>query len=73
MDTDFHPLDPETRRVRPQDAKTAPSLIGNDAFIGMDCLILKGVTIGAGKVITRDVPCNTFGAGNQAQVLGLVK
>ena len=73
MDTDFHPLDPEARLVRPQDAKMAPILIGSDAFIGMDCLILKGVTIGAGRVVTRDVPCNTLVAGNPAQVLGLVK
>lgn len=48
IDTDFHPLNPEQRRLHTQDVKTAPVVIEDDAFIGMNCLILKGVTIGAG-------------------------
>lgn len=79
IDTDFHPLDPEQRVINPQDAKTSPIVIENDAFIGMSCLILKGVrlgqgcVIGAGSVVTRDVPAKMVAAGNPAKVIGPVK
>lgn len=74
-DTDFHPIDPDVRRVRPLDARTAPITIQDDVFIGMNCLILKGVTIGArsvvgaGSVVTRDVPPGAIVAGNPAFVI----
>jgi len=74
-DTDFHPIDPDVRLVDPLNAKTAPVTIGDDVFIGMNSLILKGVTIGdrsvigAGSVVTRDVPPHTIVAGNPAQVI----
>jgi acetyltransferase-like isoleucine patch superfamily enzyme len=75
VDTDFHPLDPVLRRIHPQAADTAPIHIEDDVFIGMNCLILKGVTIGcgsvigAGSVVTRDVPPATIAAGNPAKVI----
>ena len=75
VDTDFHPLDPEQRRMHPQEAKTAPIIIEDDVFIGMSCLILKGVTIGsgsvigAGSVVTTDVPPRVVAAGNPAKVI----
>ncbi len=62
VDTDFHPIDPVLRRSAPGDARTAPVVIEDDVFVGMNCLILKGVTIGrgsvvgAGSVVTADVP-----------------
>lgn len=74
MDTDFHPLDPEIRRIHPQDAATAPIVIKDDVFIGMNCLILKGVclgngcVIGAGSVVTKDVPAGAVAAGNPAKI-----
>ena len=73
MDTDFHPLDPEQRWLRPSDGKAATIVIEDDVFIGMNCLILKGVTlgqgsvIGAGSVVTRDVPPRVIVAGNPAR------
>lgn len=75
IDTDFHPLDPEMRRVSPQAAQTVPITIEDDVFIGMNCLILKGVTIGqssvvgAGSVVTRKIPARVIAAGNPAIVL----
>lgn len=75
LDTDFHPLDPETRRLSPQGAQTAPIKIEDDVFIGMNCLILKGVTIGecsiigAGSVVTKSIPPQVIAAGNPARVL----
>ena len=77
-DTDFHPLDPQLRRVRPLDAATAPVEIGADVFIGMNALILKGVRIGeravvgAGSVVSRAVPAGAVVAGNPARVIGEV-
>ena len=74
-DTDFHPLNPEFRRQHPQESNTAPILIEDDVFIGMNCLILKGVSIGRGSVIgggsvvTRDVPPCVIVAGNPAHVI----
>ena len=75
MDTDFHPLDLDTRLARPLDGATAPVVIEDGAFIGMRSLILKGVTIGArsvigaGSVVTRDIPPGVIAAGNPARVI----
>lgn len=79
IDTDFHPLDPAERRRHPNDAAVAPVVIEDDVFIGMHSLVLKGVrlgrgcVIGAGSVVTRDVPAETVSAGNPARVVGPVK
>lgn len=76
MDTDFHPLEAGTRRSDSEPAKTTPVTIEDDVFIGMNCLILKGVTlgrgsvIGAGSVVTKDVPPHTIVAGNPVRFIG---
>lgn len=75
VDSDFHPLHPDLRLDQPQGGSTSPILIEDDVFIGMHCLILKGVTIGrgsvigAGSVVTSDVPPGVIAAGNPAHVL----
>jgi acetyltransferase-like isoleucine patch superfamily enzyme len=84
-DSDFHPLDPELRK---QDARanspfgdrskrppllTKPVAIGDDVWIGIGAIILKGVQIGAGArigpgaVVTGDVPAGASVLGNPAQ------
>lgn len=79
MDTDFHPLDAQKRRSDSQSAKIAPVIIEDDVFVGMNCLILKGVTlgrgcvVGAGSVVTKDVPPSAIVAGNPASIIGAVK
>jgi acetyltransferase-like isoleucine patch superfamily enzyme len=75
VDTDFHPVGPLARQVRPQNAETAPIEIQDNVFIGMNCLILKGVTIGqnsvvgAGSVVTTSIPAGVICAGNPAKVV----
>ncbi len=55
--------------------KSAPIHICSKAWIGVDCKILKGVTIGegaivgAGSVVTHDVEAWTVVGGNPAQIL----
>lgn len=49
--------------------------IGNNCFIGARSIVMPGITIGdgsivgAGAVVTRDVPANTIVAGNPAKVI----
>lgn len=77
IDTDAHPLSPEGRKGR-LPANAAPIAIGDDVFIGARAIILKGVTIGAGcvvgagAVVTRDVPSRSIVAGNPARKVGTV-
>ena len=76
-DTDFHSLSYE-ERIQKGDCniRTAPVKIKRGAFIGAGSFILKGVTIGeksvigAGAVVTRDVPDGEIWAGNPARKIG---
>jgi acetyltransferase-like isoleucine patch superfamily enzyme len=70
-DTDFHPLDPEMRKVHQTNgAVSLPIIIEDDVFIGARAIILKGVTIGKGSVIgagalvTKNVPPYSTAFGN---------
>lgn len=77
-DTDFHPVHAAGRSWRRDGVGTAPVAIGKNVFLGANALVLKGVTIGdnavvgAGSVVTADVPANTVVAGSPARVVGAV-
>lgn len=68
-----HPLDASARRDGWEGGK--PIVIDDNAWIGGGAIVLPGVTIGthsvvgAGAVVTRDVPPNVLVAGNPARVL----
>lgn len=76
-DHDFHSLDAVIRRTREdyKNIKSRPVRIGDDVFIGVNAMILKGVTIGdraiiaAGSVVTKDVPADEIWGGNPARCL----
>lgn len=70
--TPLHPLDPVARRGKEYGR---PVEIGADVWVGAGALILPGVrvgarsVIGAGSVVTRDVPEGVFAAGNPCRVI----
>lgn len=70
--TAMHPLDAELRR-RQEFAK--PVEIGSDVWVGGGAIICPGVrigsrsVIGAGSVVTRDVPEGVLAAGNPCRVI----
>jgi acetyltransferase-like isoleucine patch superfamily enzyme len=70
-----HPLDGAVRQGTRGPELGRPVTIGSDAFIGGACVILPGVSIGehavvgAGSVVTRDVPPYAVVAGNPARVV----
>lgn len=68
-----HSLDPLARAQGEEFA--LPITIGNKVWIGGSAIVLPGVTIGhnsvigAGAVVTKDVPDNAIAAGNPARVM----
>ena len=70
--TPMHPLDAGERR---QKEFGKPVEIGSDVWIGGGAIILPGIrigsraVIGAGSVVTRDVPDQVFAAGNPCRVI----
>src|SRR5947199_6375814 len=70
--TPMHPWDAELRR-RQEFGK--PVEIGSDVWVGGGAVILPGVrigsrsVIGAGSVVTRDIPDSVFAAGNPCRVV----
>ncbi|HHP0449913.1 TPA: sugar O-acetyltransferase [Vibrio harveyi] len=68
-----HPIDPELRRDIAQ--FNIPVHIGNNVWIGANSVVLPGVTIGensvigAGSVVTKDIPANVVAVGNPCRVL----
>ncbi len=73
-DTDFHPIGYKARRNNDElQIQSKPIIIGDDVFIGANCIILKGIKIGdrsivgAGSVVTHSIPSDEIWAGNPAK------
>ena len=68
-----HPIDPELRRKVAQ--FNIPVRIGNNVWIGAGAVILPGITIGddsvigAGSIVTKDIPAGVVAVGNPCRVL----
>ena len=71
-----HPLEAKLRETGVEHAK--PITIGRNVWIGGGAILLPGVlvgenaVIGAGSVVTKDVPPNTLVAGNPAKIIRLL-
>lgn len=70
--TPMHPLNARERRVSEYGK---PVEIGDDVWVGGGAIILPGVkigsrsVIGAGSVVSRDIPAGVFAAGNPCRVV----
>ena len=68
-----HPINPELRYQAMQ--YNIPVHIGNNVWIGANAVVLPGVTIGdnsvigAGSVVTKDIPANVVAVGNPCRVI----
>ncbi len=75
--TPTHPIDPELRRAKWESA--APIVIADNVWLGGGAIVLGGVSIGAnsvvgaGAVVTRDVPANTVVVGSPARVVRTIE
>jgi maltose O-acetyltransferase len=70
--TATHPMNAGLRRNR---ELAKPVSIGSDVWVGGGAILLPGVTIGsrsvigAGSVVTRDIPDDVFAAGNPCRII----
>ena len=68
-----HPIDPELRRQGLQ--YNLPVHIGKNCWLGAGVTVMPGVTIGdntvigAGSIVTRDIPANVVAVGNPCRVV----
>ena len=76
VDTDFHAVWPPEDRFKQVSSDLDKAVtIGNNVWIGMNSIILKGLSIGdnsvigAGSVVNSSIPDNCIAAGNPAKVI----
>ena len=73
FDNNSHNIDYKDRKMKEEDV--APIKIEDHVWIGMNSIILKGVTIGmgsvvaAGSIVTKDVPSKVLVGGNPAKII----
>jgi maltose O-acetyltransferase len=71
--TPTHPLEPQPRRAKWEAAE--PIVIGDNVWLGGGVIVCPGVTIGAdtvvgaGSVVTRDLPLGVLALGSPARVV----
>lgn len=72
-----HPVDPDARKKHLQYNKSIT--IENNVWLGAQVAVMPGVTIGensvigAGSVVTRDIPANVVAVGSPCRVLREIK
>jgi len=72
IDNAFHELDPDRRDDRPD---SAPVILEENVWLAARVIVLPGVTIGkntvvgAGSVVTKDLPSDVLAAGIPAKVI----
>jgi len=72
IDNAFHELDPDRRDEQPE---PAPVVLEENVWLAARVIVLPGVTIGAnsvvgaGSVVTRDIPPNVLAAGIPAKII----
>lgn len=80
LDNDFHPINSNKRKQG--DLKNLPTSsvrIGDNVFIGCNCIILKGTCIGnnsvvgAGSIVHGNFPDNVIIAGNPAKIIRTIE
>jgi maltose O-acetyltransferase len=75
--TATHPLEPGPRRAKWEGSR--PITIGDNVWLGGGVIVCPGVTIsqntvvGAGAVVTRDLPPNVVAVGNPARVIRAIE
>ncbi|MBN2858625.1 MAG: acyltransferase [Candidatus Delongbacteria bacterium] len=75
-DYDWHGIAPDKRN---NSADPKPVVIENNVWLGLNSVVLKGVTIGrnsvigANSVVTKDIPDNVIAAGNPCRVIKEIK
>ena len=68
QDSDWHPGDPRSGDPR-------PIVIEDNVWLGAGSTVMKGVTIGrnsvigAGSVVTKDIPADVIAAGNPCRII----
>jgi maltose O-acetyltransferase len=71
--TPTHPIEPQSRRDKLEAAR--PIVLGDNVWLGGGVIVCPGVSIGdnsvvgAGSVVTRDLPANVVAVGNPARVV----
>lgn len=71
--TAYHPTDPQVRLTGKELA--SPITIGHNVWLGGGVIVCPGVrigdntTIGAGSVVTKDIPANVIAVGNPCRVI----
>ncbi|HQO10263.1 MAG TPA: acyltransferase [Clostridiales bacterium] len=71
-DFDWHGIMPDSRNM-PDDPKTV--VIEDNVWLGLNSVVLKGVTIGensvigANSVVTKDIPANVVAVGNPCRII----
>jgi acetyltransferase-like isoleucine patch superfamily enzyme len=72
IDNNYHRIEPERRNERPE---SYPVILEENVWLGARVVVLPGVRIGAhsiigaGSVVTKDIPTRVIAAGNPAKII----